>query len=148
MSTRWTEKDLLERCGDRYPPPTEPNGWQSAIDGHVSECGEEALIQKQAVERLLQIGYVVWVLDNGGHRLNTMGAADVLVAIPGNNRWIALEFKRPAGKGRPAGKLRQAQKTYNDQGLTAVVRTVAEALGAVAQGLGMPGRGCNDGHED
>lgn len=63
-----------------------------------------------------------------GWQGNTVGLPDVYVHRPGiGGIGIALELKSP--KGKPS----EAQKALADAGMTCIVRTVAEAIRAVAR---------------
>ena len=128
MRGRWTEADLARVQGDKYIAPG-VSALERVTDMlTVNEDSSEALIQATAVRRLTRMGYLVVVCDNGGHNLNTEGCPDVFVACPGENIWLALEFKSQQGR------LRAEQTRLHSQGVTRVVRHVEEAI-AAASGL-------------
>lgn len=95
----------------------------------------EREVQRSVVRLLETVGATVYVLSQPRHTMQSRGLPDLLVIVrrpDGRSVLGFLELKRPAGGGRPAGRLRPEQAAFRAQVL-AVARSwdVAGAAGVM-----------------
>ncbi len=116
----------------RYPRP------KPLKDGSVPE----KVIQRQILDWLKTSGIVHWRQNSGcvfvGGRmvlLGEEGLPDIICIIPPTGRFLGLEVKSAKGSLRP--KQREFMNSIRETGGTyVVVRTLQQAMEAVAQSLG------------
>lgn len=107
-------------------------------DGSIAE----KVIQKQILRWLGTTGLLHWRQNSGkvpvrGRmiRLGPDGISDIVVIVPPNGRMLGLEVKSARGVLRKAQRLFRARLEASG-GIYMVVRSVPEAMGAVAQAIG------------
>lgn len=102
--------------------------------GHVPE----KVIQKQILTWLETTGLLMWRQHAGSinHiRVGPDGISDIVVIIPPNGRFLALEVKSARGLLRPTQRDFRAQLEASG-GIYRVVRSLAEAQNVIAEVVG------------
>ena len=122
----------------KSPPKLRSKKPRLLKDGSVPE----KVIQKQILDWLKDSGTLYWRQNSGvvfaGNRmvrLGEEGLPDIIVVIPPGGRILGLEVKSAKGSLRPG------QKEFRDRllergGLYRVVRSIEQAMDAVATALG------------
>lgn len=107
-------------------------------DGSVPE----KVIQKQILDWLRDTGLVHWRQNSGtvfaGHRrifLGDDGLPDIVCIIPPGGKLLGLEVKSAKGRLRP-GQVAFKERLIASGGAYVVVRTLQDAMNAVAKELG------------
>jgi hypothetical protein len=102
----------------------------------------EKVIQKEILDWLKETGLLhsrynagCAFLGNRMIRLGTIGWPDIIVVVPPNGRFLALEVKSSTGTLRPEQKDFKAA-LEDSGGYFRVVRSVTDAMHAVAEALG------------
>lgn len=88
----------------------------------------ERTIQRESVKELRKRGYIVHVTSDNRKAHGTKGTPDAIVSA-GRGLWVGLEFKGTKGKASPE------QARLMASGNIHIVRSVAEALAAVAYSI-------------
>jgi len=114
------------------------SGTSRLRDGSIPE----KVIQAQILAWLRETGLLHWRQNSGtvfvGNRMVLLGEAglpDIVVIVPPGGRLLGLEVKSAKGKLRPVQEVFR-EKILKSGGLYFVVRTLKEAMTAVAFSLG------------